>query len=102
MPINRKAAKLAVHAATTERREVMNVFYSRGYVASAYAFETMRKAKWIADAQVHDPDYVRAVQTGVPRRLAESQRFTWDAGLWPMGIRPGWRICGTASMSRGS
>jgi len=33
---------------------------------------------------VHDPEYARAVETGVPRGLAESQGFTWDAGLWPM------------------
>ncbi|MEO7647216.1 MAG: hypothetical protein ABIV11_03105 [Gemmatimonadaceae bacterium] len=85
----------------------MNVFYSPDYVGSAYAFETTRKAKWVADslndspingveliepkslspalvAQVHDPEYVSAVQTGVPRSLAESQGFTWDPGLWPM------------------
>ena len=85
----------------------MNLFYSPDYVGSAYAFETTRKAKWVADSladspidgielvtpqslswdqvvQVHDPEYVRAVQTGVPRGLAESQGFPWDAGLWPM------------------
>jgi acetoin utilization deacetylase AcuC-like enzyme len=86
---------------------MMNLFYSPDYVGSAYAFETTRKAKWVADSladspidgielvtpqplswdqvvQVHDPEYVRAVQTGVPRGLAESQGFPWDAGLWPM------------------
>ncbi len=85
----------------------MNVYYSPDYVGSAYAFETTRKAKWVADSlesapidgvelvrpqplswdqvvQVHDPEYVRAVQTGVPRHLAESQGFAWDPGLWPM------------------
>lgn len=85
----------------------MNVFYSPDYVGAAYAFETTRKAKWVADslraapiagirlvepqplswkqvAQVHDPEYVRAVQTGSPRRLAESQGFEWDPGLWSM------------------
>jgi acetoin utilization deacetylase AcuC-like enzyme len=85
----------------------MNLFYSPAYVGSAYAFETTRKAKWVADSlerapideielvqpqplspdqvsQVHDPEYVRAVQTGVPRSLAESQGFAWDPGLWPM------------------
>jgi acetoin utilization deacetylase AcuC-like enzyme len=82
------------------------VFYSPTYVCSGYAFDTTRKAKWIADslagsptpnielveprsltenqvAKVHDPDYVRAVQTGEPRDLAESQGFEWDAALWP-------------------
>ena len=85
----------------------MRVFYSPAYVGSGYAFDTTRKAKWIADslaespisgiglleprpitreqvAQVHDANYVRAVETGVPRELAESQGFQWDAGLWPM------------------
>lgn len=85
----------------------MKVFYSNDYVGAGYAFETTRKAKWVADslltdpiaklellapaplswqqlAQVHDPQYLRAVQTGVPLELAQSQEFTWDAGLWPM------------------
>lgn len=85
----------------------MKVFYSPEYVGSAYAFETTRKAKWVADSlsvspipgielvvprslmaeeiqQVHDPAYVRAVQSGEPRYLAESQGFVWDPGLWPM------------------
>jgi acetoin utilization deacetylase AcuC-like enzyme len=85
----------------------MKVFYSPSYVGSAYGFETTRKAKWIAESlndspikgveliqpqplspdqvcQVHDPEYVRAVRTGVPRSVAESQGFTWDPGLWPM------------------
>jgi len=86
---------------------MVQVFYSPKYVGSGYAFDTTRKAKWIADslaespiqgielleppsltreqvAQVHDADYIRAVETGVPRDLAESQGFPWDAGLWPM------------------
>lgn len=85
----------------------MNVYYSPDYVGSAYAFETTRKARWVADSlsadpipevelveprpltweqlvQVHDPEYVGAVQTGVPRHLAESQGFEWDPGLWRM------------------
>jgi acetoin utilization deacetylase AcuC-like enzyme len=85
----------------------VNLYYSPDYVGSSYAFETTRKAKWVADSlatapidgmeiveprplswdqvvQVHDPDYARAVQTGVPRHLAESQGFEWDPGLWPM------------------
>lgn len=33
---------------------------------------------------MHDPEYIRAVQTGVPCHLAESQGFAWDPGLWPM------------------
>jgi len=86
---------------------VVRVFYSPEYVGCGYAFDTTRKAKWVADsltgspvpdieltepaplardrvAEVHDPGYVRAVETGHPRSLAESQGFNWDAGLWPM------------------
>jgi acetoin utilization deacetylase AcuC-like enzyme len=39
---------------------------------------------WEQVAEVHDPAYVRAVETGLPRDLAESQGFAWDPGLWPM------------------
>jgi acetoin utilization deacetylase AcuC-like enzyme len=85
----------------------LNVYYSSDYVGSAYSFETTRKAKWVADSlvaspiagltlvrpepltsdqvlQVHDSEYVHAVQTGDPLYLAESQGFTWDSALWPM------------------
>ena len=86
---------------------MVRVYYSPMYVGSGFAFDTTRKAKWIADslsespipgielvepepltreqvAKVHDADYIGAVETGVPRDLAESQGFEWDAGLWPM------------------
>jgi acetoin utilization deacetylase AcuC-like enzyme len=85
----------------------MKVYYSPAYVGAGHAFDTTRKAKWIADSlerepipgvervapaslswdqliEVHDPSYVRAVQAGTPRALAESQGFAWDPGLWPM------------------
>lgn len=85
----------------------MHVYYSPDYVGATYAFETTRKAKWVADSllaspipgvelvepppltweqleSVHDPKYIRAVQTGNPRHLAESQGFEWDPGLWKM------------------
>ena len=83
----------------------MKLFFSPDYVAAAESFDTTRKSGWIADslasspiagidivapqpltfeqiAAVHDPKYVRAVRTGQPRELAESQDFTWDEGLW--------------------
>ena len=92
---------------SAEGETMVRVFYSSQYVGSAYAFETTRKAKWVAASltsppmpavelvssaslsceqllQVHAPAYVEAVQTGLPRDLAESQGFEWDAGLWPM------------------
>ena len=33
--------------------------------------------------RVHTPDYVRAVRTGLPRELAESQKFPWSPALYP-------------------
>ena len=85
----------------------MNVFYSADYTRSGHAFDTTRKAKWIADSlgadpipnvrlrepqpltiqqllQVHGPGYVDSIHTGIPRELAESQGFPWDGGIWPM------------------
>jgi acetoin utilization deacetylase AcuC-like enzyme len=85
----------------------VRVFYSPAYAGSGHAFDTTRKATWIADSlaespisglellepapltrvqltQAHDPSYIRAVETGVPRALAESQGFPWDVELWPM------------------
>ena len=84
------------------------VHYCPAYVAAAHAFDTTRKAAWVADAvrdldgvrivapsaawddaavaaairRVHDAGYVDALATGEPRALAESQGFTWDPGLW--------------------
>ena len=88
---------------------MMQVFYSPRYVGTGYEFDTTRKAKWVADslaespipgvvleepapvshaqlALVHDPDYIRAVQTGEPRKLAESQGFTWYSEVWQMAL----------------
>ncbi len=85
----------------------MKVFYSREYVLAEHAFETTRKARWVADslgerpiagveivapdplteeqvAAVHDPAYVTAVRTGSPQELATSQGFSWDPSLWRM------------------
>lgn len=87
----------------------MRVFYDSAYTSSAHAFDTTRKATWIADSlarepiagvtlashppltrdqvhMVHDPSYVDAVERGLPRTLAESQGFPWDARLWPMSL----------------
>ncbi len=71
------------------------VYYNSSYIGAAHSFDSTRKAGWIAksleddpidgieihspksltDEQVsivHDPAYVRAVETGEPRSLAES------------------------------
>ena len=88
---------------------MLNVFYSPRYVGSGYEFDTTRKAKWVADSLIespipgvvlkepspvshaqlalaHDAAYIRAVQTGEPRSLAESQGFTWDPEVWQMAL----------------
>lgn len=84
----------------------MKVYYSPSYADARFAFDTTRKGAWVAEslrdtpiaaveltapepvtveeaARTHAPAYVRAVETGHPRQLAESQGFPWDAGLWP-------------------
>ena len=83
------------------------VYYSPDYTASAYAFDTTRKSRWIAESlatspipgidlvapepitreqllKVHEADYVRSVETGEPRGLASSSGLSWDKGNWPM------------------
>ena len=83
----------------------MKLFFSPDYVAAAESFDTTRKSGWIAEslerdpvqgieivapdpltfdqlAMVHDPAYVRAVRTGKPLDLAQSQNFLWDPGMW--------------------
>jgi len=85
----------------------VSVCYSPAYVGAAHAFETTRKAAWVAQslqahpieglslvgnaaltatqlAVAHSPAYINAVHTGQPRALAESQGFAWDPQLWPM------------------
>ena len=84
---------------------VTSVFYSDDYLASACDFDTLDKAGWIAGSlrrdaiagvivtapdplsheslqRVHALAYVEAVRTGEPRELAESNGFSWDAGMW--------------------
>jgi acetoin utilization deacetylase AcuC-like enzyme len=83
----------------------VKVFFSPTYAAAGHAFDTTRKAAWVAQSlqrdpiphvrvmepeavtetqlcTVHDPAYVAAVKTGEPCYLAETQGFTWDPGLW--------------------
>lgn len=88
-------------------RPLVPVYYRPEYVLAAHAFDTTRKAAWVAESladapieglelraprpladaelfEVHTPGYVEAVRTGVPRELAESQGFSWDPSLWDM------------------
>lgn len=88
------------------------VFYS-------HAFDTTRKAAWIAESlrewplpgivleapaplsepdlvQVHDPEYVAALRPGQPRELAESNGLPWDSGLWSMVLASADGVVATA------
>ena len=85
----------------------MLLYWSPDYVAAKEDFDTTRKSGWIVDSlksgsaddleiaapplissaelsQTHSADYVEAVRWGTPRRLAESQGFHWDGGVWTM------------------
>jgi acetoin utilization deacetylase AcuC-like enzyme len=83
----------------------MRLFYSPAYTAATHVFDTTRKSGWIARSLVRQPvsgvelvepppvtarqleavhtrEYVRAVRTGQPRGLAESNGFPWDPAMW--------------------
>ena len=86
----------------------MSVFFNDDYVAAEHAFDTTRKAGWIADAlragrlpkvelvdpaghvplaeqaieSIHTAEYVEALRTGEPGDLASSSWFPWDTGIW--------------------
>lgn len=102
------------------------VFYSSTYAGSDYAFDTTRKATWIAESlaqspirgielveptplraeqltPTHDPKYVEAVRTGIPKDLAESQGFVWDPNFWPMVLASNGGVvaAATAALSDG-
>ena len=102
---------------------MVRVFYSSKYVGSGFSFDTTRKARWVADslaespipgielvepvpltreelATVHDPNYIRAVETGTPQPLAESQGFRWDPGLWPMVVASNGGVVAAAHAAR--
>lgn len=86
---------------------MLDVYYDPKYTASDHAFDTTRKADWIAQAlivgsvpgvhllapesdisgyleSIHDYAYLNAVMTGTPRDLAQSQGFPWDPGIHTM------------------
>jgi acetoin utilization deacetylase AcuC-like enzyme len=85
----------------------MILYWSPDYLVAKEDFDTTRKSGWIIDSlksqpiegieidmpsllsagdlcEVHSEEYVEAVRYGRPKRLAESQGFHWDAGLWTM------------------
>ena len=106
-PAATRAAKPAVRKPDRPASPRLGVCYSPAYVGAAHAFETTRKAAWVASslashpipglglvanaplaaqqlAVAHSAAYINAVRTGQPRALAESQGFAWDPQLWPM------------------
>lgn len=85
----------------------MKLYYSESYTLASHAFDTTRKAGWVAESLgsqpiagvelvepvpvseeqlllAHDAAYLQAVKSGHPRSLAESQGFEWDPRLWRM------------------
>lgn len=87
----------------------MTVYYSPLYCKAKHAWDTTRKAsnvaQLLADDPIdnvrivepepltlrqlelaHDPKYIRAVENGVPKRLAESNGFEWCPWL-PLAVR---------------
>ena len=84
---------------------VHNLYYSPDYCAASHAFDTTRKASWIADSlrarpvagvrlvepipvsvetlcETHSSEYVDAVRYGDPGSLACSQGFAWCERLF--------------------
>lgn len=110
---------------TYSSKLLYQLYYSPEYVASGYAFDTTRKAEWIAQSlqddplqgvqiiapepltevqvlRAHDVEYVRAIKTGHPRDLAESQGFDWDDGLFPMVLASNGGVVAAARAARES
>ena len=97
----------------------MNLYYNDTYVAAAHAFDTTRKAGWIAGSLIgspirnveivspasatekdllraHSPEYLDAIRYGSPRDLAESQGFQWDPALYPAVLASTGGVCAAA------
>lgn len=97
----------------------MKLFYSDEYVAAGYAFDTTRKAQWIAESlaqnpiseieicrprmlsareliNIHSSAYVMAMLHGHPKDLAESQGFKWDQLMWTAAVASASGICSAA------
>jgi acetoin utilization deacetylase AcuC-like enzyme len=109
--------------ASARRGTPVEVFYTPAYVGAAHAFETTRKAGWVAASlaaspiegiamrahaplraadleRIHAAEYVEAVRTGMPRALAQSQGFQWDPGLWPMVLASNGGVLAAARAAR--
>lgn len=83
----------------------MTIYYHPDYVAAAHVFATTRKPGWVFDdlharplpgikwaeplpvtveqlSAAHSPDYIEAMRTGAPIKLAAGCGFPWELGLW--------------------
>jgi len=65
---------------TSKQRLVVNLARAEGLIELGSALFDA-DATWPAIATVHDPAFVEAVKTGQPRRLAQSQGFTWSSAF---------------------
>jgi acetoin utilization deacetylase AcuC-like enzyme len=84
----------------------VRIYYAPAYAMAVTAFDTTRKARWVAESLqerpiagvelaepepldddaisiVHAPAYVRTVRTGEPSDLARSSGLSWDPNLFP-------------------
>jgi acetoin utilization deacetylase AcuC-like enzyme len=86
------------------------IYYNKNYNATGYAFDTTRKSAHIAASlhnhptititdptnktphtktilnATHDKNYIKAIKTGTPTDLADSQGFTWDTGIYTTAL----------------
>ena len=82
------------------------IFYNDKYVAPSTDFDTLRKSALIAERipelihdpscmvdeatkqikKAHSPQYVKALRTGDPGYLSETNGFNWDEGVWEMAV----------------
>ena len=85
---------------------IVPIFYNDKYVAPSTDFDTLRKSALIAERipelihdpscivdeaikqikKAHSPQYVKALMTGDPGYLSETNGFTWDEGIWEMAV----------------
>lgn len=86
--------------------KIVPIFYNDKYVAPATDFDTLRKSAEIAERipemlvdpacmveeatqqilNAHSREYVKALQTGDPGYLSETNGFNWDEGIWEMAV----------------
>jgi acetoin utilization deacetylase AcuC-like enzyme len=74
---DRYCVEAAPSLSTTKQVRVVRAVLAEGLVDLRPAQPDL-EAAWADIARVHLPEYVAAVRTGEPRRLAESQGFRWS------------------------